>query len=82
MKPDWKDAPEWAKWLAKDQQGRWQWWEKEPALFCDRWCDPYVIKVRNEYTGDSDAPEWKHSLESRNGEPFFINEPRHEEVKP
>jgi len=25
MKPDWKDAPEWANYLAKDENSEW-WW--------------------------------------------------------
>lgn len=24
-KPDWKDAPEWAEWLAQDLSGTWVW---------------------------------------------------------
>ena len=30
-KPDWKDAPEWAMWLAADDDG-WTWFEKEPVV--------------------------------------------------
>lgn len=30
MKPDWKDAPEWANWLAMDGDGRWNWYNCEP----------------------------------------------------
>jgi hypothetical protein len=30
MKPDWKDAPEWAKFLAQDCDGRWHWFEAKP----------------------------------------------------
>jgi hypothetical protein len=30
MKPDWKDAPEWALWLAMDKTGTWYWYEKKP----------------------------------------------------
>lgn len=30
MKPDWKDAPEWAKWVAMDDDGDWYWYEEEP----------------------------------------------------
>lgn len=32
MKPDWKDAPEWATWLAMDCIGSWWWWVKEPSF--------------------------------------------------
>ncbi|QRI46348.1 hypothetical protein [Xanthomonas phage X2] len=40
MKPDWKDAPEWARYLAMDLDGRWCWFEHEPEY--DRvgfWCE-------------------------------------------
>lgn len=30
MKPDWKDAPEWANWLAMDKNGEWFWYEDQP----------------------------------------------------
>lgn len=30
MKPDWKDAPEWAAYLSMDGDGRWTWWQVEP----------------------------------------------------
>ncbi len=32
MKPDWKDAPEWARWLAMDDDGEWFWFESEPTF--------------------------------------------------
>jgi len=31
MKPDWKDAPEWAQWLAMDGDGTWCWHEQQPT---------------------------------------------------
>lgn len=30
-KPDWKDAPEWANYLAMDNDCEWYWFESEPA---------------------------------------------------
>ena len=30
MKPNWKDAPEWANWLAMDEDGTWCWYERMP----------------------------------------------------
>ena len=30
MKPSWDDAPEWAQWLAMDEDGRWWWYEEKP----------------------------------------------------
>ena len=32
MKPDWKDAPDWANWLAIDTCGYWTWFEKRPLV--------------------------------------------------
>lgn len=32
MKPDWKDAPEWAQWLAMDSDGEWYWYEHAPKF--------------------------------------------------
>jgi hypothetical protein len=29
-KPEWKDAPRWANWLAQDESGIWHWFEFEP----------------------------------------------------
>jgi hypothetical protein len=29
-KPDWKDAPEWARYLAMDEFGVWWWFEYKP----------------------------------------------------
>lgn len=29
-KPLWKDAPDWAQWLAMDGDGDWFWYEAEP----------------------------------------------------
>ena len=37
MKPDWKDAPEWARWLTMDIDGTWVWWELEPYYTEGEW---------------------------------------------
>lgn len=39
MKPDWKDAPEWARYLAMDNDGVWVWYAVEPHYVVDtgRW---------------------------------------------
>lgn len=31
IKPDWKDAPVWALWLAQDEYGAWGWYERKPS---------------------------------------------------
>lgn len=35
MKPDWKDAPEWAQWLAMDGDGYWCWFQSRPYYDSD-----------------------------------------------
>lgn len=37
MKPDWKDAPEWANWLAMDADGKWYWYENNPKKRLVTW---------------------------------------------
>lgn len=32
MKPDWKDAPAWAQYLAQDFNGEWFWYENKPYM--------------------------------------------------
>lgn len=36
MKPSWNDAPEWAQWLAMDEDGKWWWFECKPRLVSDQ----------------------------------------------
>lgn len=31
MTPHWNDAPEWAQWLAQNEDGNWYWYEFEPG---------------------------------------------------
>lgn len=36
--PHWVDAPEWAQWLAQDEDGEWYWFQDEPeAMGCKEW---------------------------------------------
>lgn len=37
MKPDWKDAPEWALYLAQDDDGDWYWYARDPVKDVFRW---------------------------------------------
>lgn len=60
MKPDWKDAPEWAKWLALDPSGCWYWYEAEPE-WDTRWEN--IKGSLYEYAGSQVASH--DSLESR-----------------
>jgi hypothetical protein len=37
VKPEWKDAPEWAKFLAMDSSGTWLWYSREPSDGEEAW---------------------------------------------
>ena len=66
MKPDWKDAPKWANWLAMDEDGEWCWYQDEPTqgnrmwdIYDDRF--DYALVLGNE-------PDWRKTLEKRPNE--------------
>ncbi len=61
MKPDWKDAPKWAKFLAMDSTGDWYWYEFEPELQSRVWRDysgNIELALRN-------PQNWETTLEGR-----------------
>jgi hypothetical protein len=37
IKPQWENAPEWAKWLASDEDGDWYWYEDRPSWGMSDW---------------------------------------------
>lgn len=71
-KPDWKDAPEWANWLAQDECGSWGFFAKKPTIFAD-YCwdiksssDPEDKWEPAGYAEEKiDGSGWKESLEQR-----------------
>lgn len=60
MKPDWKDAPEWARYAAMDNGGDWCWYETEPVFngrAC-RWdCGGRVREAGLDYPDPEDTLE-------------------------
>ena len=62
MKPDWKDAPEWANYLVMDEDGAWGWYEEEPTRNITCWSGPYPYTSRVE---PAILENWKDSLEKR-----------------
>lgn len=36
-KPSWEDAPEWAEWLAQDDDGEWKWLGHNPSKYINGW---------------------------------------------
>lgn len=63
MKPDWKDAPESAKYLAMDKSGRWWWYEKKPFRWDDERVEP--SEHGNIFPAYLYEESWEDSLESR-----------------
>jgi len=74
-KPDWKDAPEWANWLAQDEDGEWPWFEEEPTsceddgFFGGLWWGPvgkskYEVAVHTPM-GAFHIENWRETLERR-----------------
>ncbi len=59
MKPAWKDAPEWANWLAMDLGGRWWFYECIPVKEIDCW-SPHGGKME-----DASYKDWAETLEGR-----------------
>jgi hypothetical protein len=60
MKPDWKDAPEWANWLAMDADGKWFWHEYEPRLRQRDWDSFGAISL----AGDTNS-HWEEAISCR-----------------
>jgi hypothetical protein len=60
-KPTWDEAPEWANWLARDEDGTWGWFENEPRIrFNDGW---YSDSGR--YLTVENYDYWRDTLEPR-----------------
>ena len=75
MKPDWKDAPDWANYLAMDENGAYHWFANVPQQGLAAWIGAYhwVADVprqgRKDYTNVRLAAiegiVWRNSLEKR-----------------
>ena len=64
MKPSWDEAPEWANWLAMDEDGSWGWFEVEPKVsaYFDMWDSEYTYLPADKYYSDD---YWVATLERR-----------------
>lgn len=60
MKPDWKDAPEWANYRAMDSNGEWFWYECPPRSGSKTW-----IVSGGDYTYAGRDSSWKETKEER-----------------
>lgn len=63
-KPDWKDAPEWAGYLAMTENGEWVWFENEPFPSTNHHGEWVEIAGKSEFAGVYGL-SWKDSAEPR-----------------
>jgi hypothetical protein len=63
MKPDWKDAPEWANYLAQDKNGEWTWFSHKPVAEWSRW--NYFQSGARHAQAPLIVENWKETLEKR-----------------
>lgn len=61
MKPDWKDAPEWAQFLAQEDNGKWYWYEKKPAQSYGYW----IVESGRIQDALKGLKNWNETLEPR-----------------
>lgn len=67
-KPDWKDAPSWANWLAQDFCGDWAWYQGKPPIDEETqswiWADPFNEEwMLASHSVPSE--DWRNTLEPR-----------------
>lgn len=64
-KPGWEDAPEWAQWLAMDQDGEWYWFEHRPHSENYTWQSNSGRLVQDGYLPSCRDLDWRETLEQR-----------------
>lgn len=69
-KPDWKDAPHWANWLAQDEPGvnrdhYWVWFECQPSKMSNGWIDRSNNGKWLQTECVALVSDWKKTLEAR-----------------
>jgi len=62
MKPDWQDAPEWANWLAMDDDNWWFWYEDKPKKDIGYW---YIKPIKRSKRSGKDVDYWEETLQKR-----------------
>ena len=81
-KPSWEDAPEWAEWLAQDEDGEWKWLAGLPVKYVDGWA---AVKIKGHCKGLA-LDDWRDTLEKRPEQTIadicreVTGENRHEEI--
>lgn len=75
MKPDWKDAPEWAQYVAMDSNRVWYWYEKEPLQKRSYW------EISNGLSQEIlKFVDWTKTLEKRLGQTIVSEPISHDEL--
>lgn len=66
MKPDWKNAPEWANYLVMDPTGTWIWFENEPTFYVNEQCEGYFWYADDRFlVAYNPVDHYQDSLETR-----------------
>lgn len=61
--PNWDDAPDWAKWLAQDQNSAWHWYESKPISTVYDWKN--ANDEHYTYAPVFESDSWRKSLQQR-----------------
>lgn len=64
-KPEWKDAPERAGWLAMDMDCTWYWFEIEPYQYANKLWATYGASWLARQGGADNHYDWTRTLEPR-----------------
>lgn len=81
-KPSWESAPEWAEFLAQDEDGEWKWLAGLPGKYVDGWT---AVKIKGCCKGIA-LGDWHDTLEKRPEQTIadicegVTSENRHEEI--
>jgi len=65
MKPNWEDAPEWAKYLAMNENGNWVWHEEMPIKQYRGMSSSYWEVRGNCHYADPEPKRWDETLEEK-----------------
>ena len=60
--PNWKEAPEWANYTARDEDGQWYCYETEPQMGKTLWL---MDRANGRFELAGIAPAWHETLEKR-----------------
>jgi hypothetical protein len=87
--PSWEDAPDWARWLAKDspdkdEESAWWWYADKPVAMKNTWQVSTDVRAWMAASCHCDLGDWRDTLEKRpeqnEFEPFVSVEDNQEQV--